>query len=106
MKNGLWLVTHNDLEEGRHRLAVSLSDDEGQTWKWTRHLEQDMETDLKAGAGMYHYPSVIQARDGTLHVSYSIRQKKDGTKLDAAGKPANESIKHAYFNAAWVMQGD
>lgn len=106
LKNGLWLVTHNDLEDGRHRLAVSLSDDEGQTWKWTRHLEQDTEADIKAGAGMYHYPSVIQARDGSLHVSYSIRLKKSETKPDAAGKPANETIKHAHFNVAWVMQGD
>ena len=107
LKNGLWLVTHNDLEDGRHRLAVSLSADEGQTWKWTRHLEQDPEADIKAGAGMYHYPSVIQARDGTLHISYSIRLTKSETnKLDAAGRPANETIKHAHFNVAWVMEGD
>ena len=106
LQNGLWLLTHNDLEKGRHQLAVSLSDDEGKTWKWTRHLEQDSEADVKAGAGSYHYPSVIQAKDGTVHVSYSIHQKKSETKLDSAGKPASESIKHAHFNIAWVMQGD
>ena len=27
-------------------------------------------------------------------------------KLDAADKPAHESIKHAHFNEAWVVQGD
>lgn len=106
LRNGLWLITHNDLDDGRHRLAVSLSDDEGKTWKWTRHLEQDSEADLKTGAGMYHYPSVIQARDGTLHVSYSIRQKRSKTERDTAGRLANEAIKHAHFNVAWVMQGD
>ncbi len=106
LQNGLWLLTHNDLEKGRHQLAVSLSDDEGKTWKWTRHLEKDSEADVKAGAGSYHYPSVIQAKDGTIHVSYSIHQKKSETKLDTSGKPASESIKHAHFNIAWVMQGD
>ncbi len=106
LKNGLWLLVNNDLEVGRYRLGISLSDDEGKTWKWTRHLEQDSEADVKAGAGSYHYPSVIQAKDGTIHVSYSIHQKKSETKFDSSGKPADESIKHAHFNLAWVMQGD
>ena len=106
LRKGLWLLINNDLEKGRHRLGVSLSDDEGKTWKWTRHLEQDSEADIKAGAGSYHYPSVIQAKDGTIHVSYSIHQKKSETKLDASGKPASESIKHAHFNVPWILHGD
>ena len=67
--------------------AVSLSDDEGKTWKWTRHLE-------KEETGSYHYPAVIQGRDGTIHVVYSY--------FVAGGK----SMKHAAFNEAWVRQGD
>jgi predicted neuraminidase len=106
LRDGLWLLINNDLEKERHSLAVSLSDDEGKTWKWTRHLERDTAADIKVGAGSYHYPSIIQARDGTLHVSYSFHQKKGDTRLDPAGKPANESIKHAHFNEAWIRQGD
>lgn len=106
LKSGRWLLINNDLEEGRHRLAVTLSDDEGKTWKWKRYLERDSEADVKAGAGSYHYPSIIQAKDGTLHASYSFHQKQSEVKLDASGKPANEAIKHAHFNEAWVMQGD
>ena len=106
LKDGLWLLINNDLERERYSLGVSLSDDEAKTWKWTRHLERDTEADIKAGAGSYHYPSVIQAKDGTLHVSYSFHQKKSETRLDPAGKPANESIKHAHFNEAWIRQGD
>jgi predicted neuraminidase len=106
LRNGLWLLINNDLEKGRHSLAVSLSEDEGRTWKWTRHLERDTETDIKTGAGSYHYPSVIQARDETLHVSYSFHQKKSETPLESAGRPASESIKHAHFNEAWIRQGD
>ena len=106
LKDGLWLLINNDLEEGRHSLGVSLSEDEGKTWKWTRHLERDTEADIKTGAGSYHYPSIIQARDGTLHASYSFHQKKSDTRLDPTGQPANESIKHAHFNEAWIRQGD
>jgi predicted neuraminidase len=106
LRDELWLLINNDLEKGRHSLAVSLSNDEGKSWKWTRHLEHDTDADLKIGAGSYHYPSIIQARDGTLHVSYSFHQKKSDTKLDPAGKPVNESIKHAHFNEAWIRQGD
>jgi predicted neuraminidase len=106
LKNGLWLLINNDLEKGRHRLAVSLSDDEGQTWRWTRYLERDTDADIGTGPGSYHYPSIIQAQDGTLHASYSFHQKQSETRLDPTGKPANESIKHAHFNEAWIRQGD
>jgi hypothetical protein len=106
LRSGAWLLINNDLENERHSLAVTLSDDEGKTWSCKRHLERDTEADVKAGAGSYHYPSIIQASDGTLHATYSFRQKKSDTRLDATGKPAAESIKHAHFNEAWVRQGD
>ena len=41
LRNGRWALVSNDLERGRQSLAVSLSDDEGATWRWTRHLERD-----------------------------------------------------------------
>ena len=87
LKDGRWLLVYNDLESGRHSLAVSLSDDEGASWKWTRHLE--------SGKGRYHYPSVIQAKDGSIHVTYSIFVR------DEAGKET-KSIKHAHFTPDWV----
>ena len=40
LANGNWLLIYNDTLRGRASLAVSLSDDEGKTWKWTRHLEK------------------------------------------------------------------
>src|SRR5687767_11457952 len=51
LANGHWLLVYNDTLNGRNSLAVSISDDEGKTWKWTRHLE-------KHSQGSYHYPSV------------------------------------------------
>jgi predicted neuraminidase len=87
LRDGRWLLVYNDLEKGRYSLAVSMSDDEGATWKWTRHLEQQQ-------GGQFHYPSVIQGADGSIHVTYSY--------FVQAGK----SIKHANFNPSWVAAGD
>jgi predicted neuraminidase len=84
LANGHWLLVYNDTIDGRNSLAVSISDDEGKTWKWKRHLE-------KHDSGAYHYPTVIQARDGTIHAVYSYFV--DGGK----------SMKHAAFNEAWVQ---
>ncbi|HWC76122.1 MAG TPA: exo-alpha-sialidase, partial [Blastocatellia bacterium] len=41
LRNGNWALIFNDTERGRHSLAVAISDDEGATWKWKRHLELD-----------------------------------------------------------------
>jgi hypothetical protein len=82
---------------------VTISDDEGKTWKWVRHLEYDPPG---AEAGQYHYPSIIQARDGSLHASYSYHINQKLAKLDSSGKPLHKSIKHAHFNEEWVMAGD
>jgi predicted neuraminidase len=102
LANGHWVLIGNDTERGRHSLAVQISDDEGKTWKWKRHLELDTAT---TNAGSFHYPSIVQARDGTLHASYSYHLgETDGN--DAEGEPARKSIKHAHLNEAWVVQGD
>lgn len=87
LANGHWLLIYNDLAKGRNSLAVSISDDEGATWKWTRHLERKPE-------GSFHYPAVIQARDGRVHAIYSY--------FVSEGK----SMKHASFDEAWVQAGD
>ncbi|MCI0700246.1 MAG: exo-alpha-sialidase, partial [Planctomycetia bacterium] len=87
LANGNWLLVYNDTTKGRASLAVSLSEDEGKTWKWTRHLE-------KHESGSYHYPAVIQSKDGGIHVVYSYFVK-DG-----------KSMKHARFNEAWIKEGD
>ena len=93
LRDGNWLCVYNDLEDGRHSLAVSISQDEGATWTKTRHLEQ-----VRPGQGRFHYPSVIEAADGSLHATYSyFVPTEEGER---------KSIKHARFSKAWVMQGD
>lgn len=104
LRDGRWLFIGNDSEEGRHQLVVMVSDDEGRTWPHRRYLEQDPPGRL---SGRYHYPSVIQARDGSLHASYSHHLSTDQPlPKDADGKPAHSSIKHAHFNLAWVLAGE
>jgi predicted neuraminidase len=97
LQDGTWAMVNNDTEVGRYSLSVTLSDDEGKSWKWKRFLELD---NRDRGAGSFHYPSMIQARDGSLHVSYSyfLNHLPEGAP--------RKSIKHARFNAAWVKQGD
>ena len=65
-----------------------MSDDEGLSWKWTRHIE-------RAETGSYHYPSVIQTRDGAIHVTYSRY---------TGSKPELQTIAHARFNAEWIQE--
>ena len=85
LKNGHLLMIYNDTEEDpRDRLAISISEDRGKTWRWKRHLEN-------APGQRFDYPSIIQAPDETLHATYSYNTK---------------TIKYAHFNEAWVQQGD
>jgi predicted neuraminidase len=97
LRDGLWVLIGNDTERDRHSLLVALSDDEGKTWKWRRHLERDTSG---YNPGSFHYPTLVQARDGSLHATYSYTPT--GLK---PGEPS-QSIKHARFNVEWVKQGD
>jgi predicted neuraminidase len=102
LANGHWVVINNDTEQGRHRLAVQLSDDEGRTWKWRRHLEND---EPGPDAGRYGYPSIIQAKDGTLHATYSVQLRPSLAQRDATGKPAHKTIRHVQFTESWIRAG-
>lgn len=93
LRDGVWAFIGNDTEEGRHSLAILLSDDEGRTWPVKRHLEL-----AARGTSSFSYPSLIQARDGSLHATYScFFSRSAGGEL--------KSIRHAHFNEAWVRAG-
>ncbi len=87
LANGHWVLVYNDLLQGRNSLAVSVSLDEGKSWNITRHLE-------KHAAGSYHYPAVIEGRDGMIHFVYSY--------FVADGK----SMKHVAVNEQWLLEGE
>jgi predicted neuraminidase len=101
LKSGRWALVNNDTEQGRHRLSVWLSYDEGRTWPWKRAIE-----DSPAGpkADTASYPSLIQSRDLSLHLTYSFVRKGSDVPQTAQGEPLRETIRHAHFDEAWVMQ--
>jgi len=88
LQSGDWLMVYNDLENGRYSIAVSISEDEGKTWKYTKHLDK-----MADGEGSFAYPTAIQGDDGTIHITYSYHLKgKRGT------------IKHVAFTEKWVKK--
>jgi len=108
LKSGHWLLAVNDAK-GRHVLTAYLSDDEGRTWKWKRSFERlaarqgsgpnpapiqagDERVETRQGAA--HYPTLIQAADGGIHIVYTYSN---------ADKFEGNTIKHARFDEAWVM---
>ncbi len=89
LKNGNFLIVYNDIENGRHSLAISISEDEGKSWKFKRNIEK-----AEKGEGSFSYPSVIQTNNGQIHVSYSYHLKEKKT------------IKHVAFSTGWVKKGN
>ncbi|MCC6728020.1 MAG: exo-alpha-sialidase [Chthonomonadales bacterium] len=98
LRSGRWILVHNGTERGRHQLAVSVSEDEGRTWRVARYLDRD---DPGPNAGSYSYPSVIQARDGSLHATYSFTP--NAAEREKAGR--GESIKYVRFTEEWLLEG-
>jgi hypothetical protein len=95
LADGRFVVVYNDTEEDRHQLAVALSEDEGKSFRWKRYLEK-----AAPGEGRFHYPSLIQARDGSLHVTYSAFLR------DAASGEERKTIKCASFDLDWLTSGE
>ncbi len=89
LKDGRWVLVYNDSETSRDTLVIALSDDEGATWKWKRHL------DRKEG-GSFHYPFAMQARDGAIHITYTYQPEPRSGK----------SIKHVTLDPSWIVAGD
>ena len=86
LQSGNWLLVYNDTDEGRYSLAVSLSDDEGKSWKWKKNLENKI-------GGSFSYPSVIQDSKGSIHVTYTYRISD-----------TEKTIKYVTFHEDWVKQ--
>jgi len=83
LANGTWVLIYNDTPKGRNQLAVALSRDEGDSWSAPKYLEKEKE-------GSFHYPAIIQGRDGRIHAIYSY--------FVQGGK----SMKYASFEESWI----
>jgi len=92
LKSGNWVIVHNDVEEGRHRLSVWLSEDEGKSWPHRKTLvEGTPGSDVRA-----HYPAIIQGSDESIHISFTNQVAGD------EGKPSVKNIAHAAFSEKWL----
>ncbi len=89
LKNGNWILIYNDLERGRHKLTVALSEDEGETWPWQRRIEDD-ESPTQS-----HYPAIIEGKEGLIHASYSYF-------LPEVQLPNQKTIKYSVFTEDWI----
>jgi predicted neuraminidase len=75
----------------RYPVTVAISEDEGKTWPYRRHVDTG---DDFCGEKNIHlnrrcaYPSIIQTRDGAIHIGYSYRNR--------------QCIKYVRFAAEWV----
>jgi len=86
LSDGNLVLIYNDcVDDPRNSLAVSMSDDEGKSWKWKRHLEK------AKGPGRFDYPCIIQTQDGVLHATYSYNV---------------QTIKYVNFTEDWIREGD
>lgn len=67
LKDGRILLVYNDTPKGRSPLNVAVSKD-GETWNKFLALETE--------PGEYSYPAVIQASNGTVHITYTWKRQK------------------------------
>jgi len=80
-KNGNFVIACNDSPEERSPFIVALSNDRGKTWSKKKILE--------SGPSWYCYASIIQTRDGKIHLAYDYTRQK---------------IKHMVIDEAWFDQ--
>ena len=78
LNNGNFLLAFNDSHSMRTPLCVAFATNNGQ-WLYKRTIE--------AGPGEYSYPSLIQTKDGLIHMVYTYQRKY---------------IEYATFTEDWV----
>ncbi|MDD2884241.1 MAG: exo-alpha-sialidase [Dechloromonas sp.] len=85
LRSGLWLLAGNPPGE-RGRLQLWISSDQGQHWQMAQTIEQ-----ADDGAADFSSPSLLQTRDGRIHLAYGWR---------------GQQIKHVDFSERWLRGED
>lgn len=68
LKSGLQLLLCNPIKKGRNKLSLLMSMD-GVNWEELYVLEDQPK-------GEFSYPAIIQAKDGTVHMTYTFNREK------------------------------
>ena len=98
LQNGHLVIVFDNQHKGPRRpISIALSEDEGHTWQYVRDIEtgrpelgNDSSKIMGAGREEYSYPSVLQTRDGVIHVAYTFRR---------------QTIKVISFREQWIHEG-
>merc|ERR1712232_888180 len=90
MRSGRIAMIYNPQTQGRTKMAISLSEDGGESWPYTRIIEK--ESQGTNGADFFSYPTLREDRfeDGKMHISYTWLRK---------------TIKYSVVLESWVMKG-
>jgi predicted neuraminidase len=86
LKNGARILVLNNIETGRHRLALMMNDPQSRQWTVLEMLEDD-EALPDAQRKEYSYPYLITVDGNDAHLVYTWDRKK---------------IRHRYFPGAWL----
>lgn len=68
LQSGIQLLLCNPIKDGRNKLSLMMSMD-GVNWEEIHVLEDEPK-------GEFSYPAIIQAKDGTVHMTYTYNRKK------------------------------
>ena len=82
LASGRVALVYNPQTTSRDPIAISLSEDGGESWAYTRILEHE------DGKQEFSYPSLLQTSDGRIHVTYTWKR---------------ETIKYSVIDEDWVM---
>lgn len=79
LHSGNVAIVYNPTTSARNPISISLSEDHGKTWQYTRpldyvHEEEEGEEDDKASSVEFSYPSILQSSDGKIHISYTYNR--------------------------------
>ncbi len=78
--NGNVIMVYNNSETSRSVLNIALSEDDGNTWRFNKILENEK--------GMeFSYPVIIQGSEGLVHITYTYKRV---------------CIKHVILNEEWI----
>lgn len=86
LKNGIRILVLNNIETGRYRLALLMSDAKSGQWQTVEVLEDD-EALPDAQRKEFSYPYLITVDGNDAHLVYTWDRKK---------------IRHRYFSGAWL----
>ncbi|MVZ60769.1 exo-alpha-sialidase [Sphingobacterium humi] len=82
-----WILLTNDMDEGRARLSLYQSKDEGANWNSIGIIVED-----KNKVGRFSYPAMILAENGHIHITYSHHKE-----------PNSKTIEHVIIDAKSIQ---